>query len=129
MGWWGGRRWASPVVAESAPVPNADPTPAETMLMNQTVEQYMASLVSKLHLDADPSGLAHTLESELGITSMEELQDAAEQLPYVLDDSFPREILEELIPKPTFEVVRDSPVYPCRCAKKTSLPTLTPSAV
>jgi len=84
-------------VAESAPVPNADPTPAETMLMNQTVEQYMASLVSKLHLDADPSGLAHTLESELGITSMEELQDAAEQLPYVLDDSFPREILEELV--------------------------------
>jgi hypothetical protein len=103
-------------------MPNADPTPAETMLIDQTVEQYMASLVSKLHLDANASALAHTLESELGITSITELQDAAEQLPYVLDDSFPREILEELLPKPTFEVVRNSSVHPCRRAiqKKSS---------
>jgi hypothetical protein len=67
----------------------------------QTVVQYMASLVAQLGLSANPAALAHTLESELGIITMVELTAAAEQLPYVLDDSFPKEILDELI-----EVVR-----------------------
>ena len=62
----------------------------------QTVVQYMASLVAQLGLDEDPAALAHTLESELGIITMVELTAAAEQLPYVLDDSFPKEIMEEL---------------------------------
>jgi hypothetical protein len=62
----------------------------------QTVVQYMASLVAQLGLDEDPAALAHTLESELGISTMVELTAAAEQLPYVLDDSFPKEIMEEL---------------------------------
>jgi hypothetical protein len=66
----------------------------------QTVVQYMTSLVFQLGLSADPAALAHTLESELGITTMVELTAAAEQLPYVLDDSFPKEILDVLIPKP-----------------------------
>ena len=62
----------------------------------QTVVQYMTSLVVQLKLSANPVMLAHTLESELGITTMVELTAAAEQLPYVLDDSFPKEIMEEL---------------------------------
>ena len=79
----------------------------------QTVVQYMTSLVVQLKLSANPVMLAHTLESELGITTMVGLTAAAEQLPYVLDCSFPKEILDVLIPKPNFEVVRPPA---CLCA-------------
>jgi hypothetical protein len=68
-----------------------------------SLEVYIAALVLRVGSSCDAATVTRTLQDDFSINTVQDLLAAAEQLPFVVPEDFPKEILSAL--KPTFEVV------------------------